>query len=134
MPCQLSAIREIQRLMTIGGVLLDSGGEVLGEYRNNASFSAQEVGDQFMVWVHDNEYNEQKCIRQELTPCLTHDFVFEEFPHEDNLRAFDPSDQKFAALAYSSQTPAEVLNAVDSDWKTFEVQLSNAGVTVRNIC
>jgi hypothetical protein len=50
------------------------------------------------------------------------------------LSSFDPSDQKFAAVAIASGENPDVLNAVDSDWWIHRVALAASGVRVTFLC
>jgi hypothetical protein len=130
--CQLACCESLLAI-TRGRICLalDDAGEIFREYLGNLSLSGQPgVGDLFLRWAHDHQYNLQRCARIPLTP---HDARgYEEFPDDEGLASFDPSDRKFAAVA--RQAAASVLNAVDSDWWDYQRPLSRAGIQVELVC
>lgn len=114
-------------------LVIDDGFAIFDEYRSRLSLSGQPgVGDMFLQWVHDNQFNAARCERVRLTP---HDGRgFEEFPAAPDLGGFDGDDRKFAAAARTSRSAPRVLNAVDSDWWDYERCLAANGVAVEHLC
>ena len=114
-------------------LLLDSGFEIFEEYRSNLSLSGEPgLGDAFMLWVHDRQFDPKYCQRVELTRHPTR--RFEEFPEDPRLAGFDPSDRKFASVVRASKANSSVLNAVDPDWWLFRDALAENGVRVEFLC
>lgn len=114
-------------------LVLDDGFDIFEEYLGSLSLSGQPgVGDQFLKWVHDRQFDQELCERVSLTPHAVRGY--EEFPDDDVLAGFDPSDRKFAASARASQSHACVLNAVDSDWWDYEPLLAQHGIKVDQVC
>ncbi len=135
--CILSCIKKLKECVSIlngdspGMITIDSGGEILGEYKKYLSFSGQPgVGDLFFKELFQ---------RQMMPSCDCVDIAkdaewgYEEFPHDKALMKFDPPDRKFVAVAVHSQHSPTILNATDSDWSEYEVPLSKY-VNVEQLC
>jgi hypothetical protein len=130
--CVLACIRKLKSLLQ-KRVCLDSGDHILAEYRNNLSLSGQPgVGDEFMRWLHDNQYNDLVCERVDIRE--NSERGYEEFPDNAELKGFDRSDRKFVAVALTSQHNPTILNAVDPDWIQHQVSLRTCGVMVEELC
>lgn len=126
-----------KRLLTItrGHELLvvDDGFEIFGEYLVHLSTSGQPgVGDLFLRWVNDHQFDPARCERVVLSKHSTRGYA--EFPDDPDLSGFDPADRKFAAAALASRHSPSVLNAVDSDWWQHRHALARHGVTVDFVC
>lgn len=110
---------------------LDAAGEILEEHSRHCHYRGQPgVGDEFFRWAQDNRYTE--CHLVELTPNA--DRVYEEFPNVADLRSFDRADRKFVATALTCNPTADVVNALDSDWRDVASALAAAGLSVRELC
>ncbi|MBN1554366.1 MAG: hypothetical protein JXA11_06450 [Phycisphaerae bacterium] len=130
--CQLTCTKILLTLRETR-VSLDSGDRILAEYRNNLSMSGQPgVGDMFMRWIHQNQYNPKVCERVRISPHTKREF--EEFPNDPRLNNFDLSDRKFVAVALASKYRPYILNAVDPDWSEFKEPLSDHKVKVKELC
>jgi hypothetical protein len=115
-------------------LILDCGFEIVNEYCAYLSFRGQPgLGDAFLRWIHDNQFNSSRCERVTLTPHPARGYV--EFPEDEALSGFDRDDRKFVAAARASQSrAARVLNAVDSDWWDYELVLQEHGVRLEFVC
>lgn len=114
-------------------VVVDAGWEILGEYERRLSSSGQPgPGDAFLKWVLVNLANRDRCEQVEIH--LHPDRGFEEFPDHPALEGFDPSDRKFAAVAFVSTARPPVANAVDSDWWDYRKPLERHGIRVLFLC
>ncbi|MGA2657291.1 MAG: hypothetical protein ABSH34_07200 [Verrucomicrobiota bacterium] len=124
-------IDAILELAGRGGLVLDDGGLIFDEYRQNLSLSGQPgTGDAFMKWVHDHQWNPGLCERRTIT-CLDEDGPdFNEFPRAEALRAFDRSDRKFVAVANARKPKRPILEAVDFKWWGWKDALSAEGIRV----
>lgn len=112
---------------------LDDRFQILDEYFSKLSLSGQPgVGDLFVKWAHDHQFNPERCERVTLTSHSSRGY--EEFPDDEDLSAFDRDDRKFAAAARVGQVHARVLNAVDSDWWEYERVLARYGIHVEFVC
>ena len=133
--CQLSCIcrlRDIQQSRQ-NMICLDDGDRISKEYRARLSMSGQPgVGDEFMYWLHQNCYTQSVCERVAIREHPER--VFEEFPDDPALTAFDRSDRKYAAVARASRRSPHILNAVDSDWRDFTPELARHGINISELC
>ncbi|MFN4284222.1 MAG: hypothetical protein ACK4NA_16445 [Alphaproteobacteria bacterium] len=127
--CRLNALEALNEIVERGRVIVDSGGEIIREYRRHLNPRGQPgVGDRFFQQVL-MDYS-GKVERVEITPHATR--VYEEFPDDPALEAFDPSDRKFVAVALKGK--AIVVNATDSDWLNYKDSLKANGVSVEFVC
>ncbi len=132
--CQLSCVlslEEVQQNM----ICLDDGDRIFTEYRKHLPMTGQDedvVANEFMYWLSQNCYTPSVCERVAIREHPERGF--EEFPDDPALTAFDPSDRKYAAVAYASEHSPHILNAVDSDWRDFEPELSRYGINVSELC
>lgn len=120
--------------MATGKIVLDEGNWILSEYQNNLRSDGQPgVGDAFLIWVYNYQWNPQRCDRVAITP--TEDGItFAEFPNDRDLTGFDLSDRMFVAAACAHLEHPPILNAVDADWWIFRNSLRRNGVTVEFLC
>ncbi len=130
--CELSCIRSLKDIQQ-NMICLDDGDRIFKEYRAHLSLSGQPgVGDEFIYWLHQNCYTPSICERVTIREHPGRGF--EEFPDDPALTAFDRSDRKYAAVARASRHSPHILNAVDSDWRNFESELSRHGINVSELC
>jgi len=133
--CQLECVRSLQELVARGVVVLDALGLILKEYRAHLKPSGQPgVGDAFLRHLFDHQFDPSKCELVEVTPLPDDRRGFGEFPEDEELAGFDPSDRKFVAAARASAQNPVILNATDSDWLEFEVPLTRHGINVQQLC
>ena len=59
---------------------------------------------------------------------------FAEFPADEQLAKFDPSDRKFVAVALAADDAPPILNASDTDWWLARDALGAHGLTVKFLC
>jgi hypothetical protein len=132
--CVINCVRELMAIRKgVKKLVVDDNGLVFDEYRRNLSLSGEPgVGDLFVKWVHDYQYNSQRCDRVKITPIAGDDFA--EFPQDPQLANFDRSDRKWVAISRVHPQNPPILNAVDSDWKNFESELNQHGITVDFVC
>ncbi len=136
--CVLACIRGLREVYE-NMIAIDDGDRILSEYRSHLSMSGQPgVGDEFMYWLHQNQFTENVSERVAIKP--DPEWGYEEFPYDDSLgrvtdpRRFDPSDRKYVAVALASTNHPRILNAVDSDWREFTQELSMHGINVTQLC
>lgn len=133
--CVQQCIRRLKDVHSDGRVAIDDGWRILGEYRNNLSESGQPgVGDRFLKWLLQNLANHQRCIKVTLTPIDEEAQIYAEFPSSPELGGFDPSDRKFVAVANTHPDKPQILQAVDSKWRSFEGALVAVGIHVDFLC
>lgn len=131
--CVLNCAKKLKEIREQHIIVLDDTWLIINEYKNKLSHTGQPgVGDAFLKWVLTNQANPQRCQKVKITP--TAENSFEEFPEDESLAKFDKSDRKFVAVALSHPEKPPILNAVDSDWKNFEIALTNIGITIIFLC
>jgi hypothetical protein len=114
-------------------LIIDDLGLLLSRYREYLSGKEQPgVGDAFLKYLADNEYNKRKVTRISLTSDSKHNF--EAFPKIAELETFDHADRIFVALALSASVPSVIINAVDSDYSHHREALEASGVRVEELC
>lgn len=126
--CILALLEVTQK----GGLVLDDGDRIVGEYRANLSQSGQPgTGDMFMKWVHDNRFNDSLCELRAIH-CLEEPTQrFQEFPATPAaLASLDISDRKFVAVANAQSPRRPILQAVDYKWWGWKDDLALAGISV----
>jgi hypothetical protein len=134
--CINECVKRLRGVQEAGGLLIDDKGLILREYTKKLGYSGQPgAGHAFVKWAHDHQAIPEK-VRQ-ITITQTTDAGkrrYVEFPDTAALAGFDPSDQKFVAVALASGEKPPILNAVDSDWWNHREALTDSGVTVVFLC
>lgn len=133
--CVSACIAMLLEIRQVHTVVIDDGAVLFTEYFRHAARRGQPgVGDAFVKWLWDHQGIAERCERVRINPMADSPDDFEEFPRDPGLEGFDLSDRKFVAVALSSSSGPEILNAVDSDWSLFHVALQRNGVLVRFLC
>jgi len=131
--CVLTCAKKLQEIQNNHLLVLDDKWLIINEYRNKLSHTGQPgVGDAFFKWVLTNQGNPKRCQQVKITP--TAENSFQEFPENENLAEFDKSDRKFVAVALTHPEKPPIINAVDSDWKNFELAFNKIGITIIFLC
>jgi hypothetical protein len=119
--CKYACIEKLKECVAIlndktqGHVIIDFGNEIFEEYQSHFAFRGQPgTGDMFFKVLNERRFSTGNCERVEIN--RDEEWGYEEFPHDQDLNAFDHSDRKFVAVALRSQNSPVILNAVDSDW------------------
>lgn len=116
-------------------LVIDDSWRILREYLANLRSEGQPgVGDAFLKWVLLNRNNSSRVVQVKITPLVDMPTNFLEFPDDDRLRNFDPSDRKFVAVAQAHPEKPPILEAVDSKWWQFKEILREKGVQVEFLC
>ncbi|MBZ4419168.1 hypothetical protein [Myxococcus sp. RHSTA-1-4] len=132
--CVLACVQALQSVMT-GHLVLDEHWHIINEYRHKLSSDGQPgIGDRFLKWVLTNHANPQRCSKVRLTPRQEDPRDFEEFPRDESLAGFDPSDRKFVAVSCAHPERPVILQATDSKWWGLREALHQSGVQVRFLC
>ncbi len=130
--CVLACIDTLGHIVRRGGLVIDSGDEIFGEYRRNLNMQGQRgVGDGFMKWVHDNRW---KFPDEDRVTITANGDNYDEFPRHDGLSNFDISDRKFVAVANAHSAKPPILQATDSKWWGWKDALAEVGITVCFLC
>ncbi len=131
--CIMHCVRLLRKIQTEGVIVIDDSRLIIKEYEKNVSNTGQPgTGDAFLKWVLVNQGQLQRCEPVTITP--TDENQFAEFPADPDLEKFDPSDRKFVAVAISHPETPPIHNAVDSDWKIYQLALERNGLTIEQLC
>lgn len=127
--CQAACVARLKAVVARETVILDETGLIFAEYAKRLHWAgAPGMGDAFFKHVFDNQYRAGRCRRVPIVPLDDEPRGFEELP----ANSFDPSDQKFLAVAVVGR--ATVLNATDSDWAEHAALVSGLAVKVEQLC
>lgn len=136
--CKLACIEKLKECVEIlndkkqGHVVVDSGNEIFAEYKSHFDFTGQPgTGDMFFKVLYERQYSTDNCEQVDIN--RDDDWGYEEFPHDEELKKFDPSDRKFVAVAVQSQNSPVILNAIDSDWRDDSEALAKY-VQIEELC
>jgi hypothetical protein len=136
--CELHCVEVLQAIMDRGRVAVDNLDRIWDEYMTHLEISGEPgMGDQFLRWIHENQWGGGRCEQVPITPTTADDLNLEEFPTDPALSTFDRSDRKYVAVSVVPSGclgPATILNATDSDWKHHEAALVANGVPVAHLC
>jgi len=135
--CILACVEKLIEVLKNGVVSIDDHDLIMREYRRNLGLSRRppiRTGDAFMIWMHDHEWDCERCERVAVTPKAHDPEDFEEIPADPHFAGFDRSDRKFLAVAIASRVRPTILNATDSDWWHYRVALAKHGIEVNNLC
>ena len=131
--CVDKCIKRLRRVRADEKVVLDDGGQILEEYRRRLSPSGQPgPGDAFFKWLWTQQGNPGLCQKVAVTP--DDEWEFEEFPHDDELLGFDRRDRKFVAVAMASGQSPPIVNATDTDWRSYRTALERFGIHIEFLC
>ena len=132
--CVLMCVKAVDHVIQNGGLVLDAGDEIFGEYRGQLSMRGQPgVGDKFMKWVHDFRWSKPKINLVTITKKNANG-DYDQFPNHAGLKNFDRSDRKFIAVANAHPDKPPIIEATDSKWWGWKDALSETGITVQFIC
>lgn len=130
--CVLVCVEAVEHIVKNGGLVIDAGDEIYGEYYRNLSMKGQPgVGDRFMKWVHDKRWSFPNEDRVMITE---NGESYVEFPEHDGLKEFDNADRKFIAVANAHPHKPPILQATDSKWWGWKDALDESGITVQFLC
>lgn len=134
--CVDACIKRLRDIQQTGGLLVDDKGLILREYTKNLGFNGQPgAGEVFAKWAHDHQAIPARVRQVAITPRTDGQWRrYDEFPDRAELSAFDPSDQKFVAVALASGESPPILNAVDSDWWNHRAALEAVGARIEFLC
>lgn len=135
--CVISCVQRLSVITVKEKIVLDDGNHIFDEYQHYLAWDPrdqQRVGYAFFKWVHDNQYNPDKCDRIHISPRSGDGGNYLEFPDDPDLQTFPRDDRKFVAVALAHPTRPPILNAVDTDWWIFRKALERNGVCLEFLC
>lgn len=111
-------------------VVLDNLGLIFGQYQDYNNFKGQPgLGDFFFRWLYLNQFDVEHC---EIVSLTVEENSFLEVPN--GLRGFDPSDHVYIAAAKASIHSPTILNATDTDWHEWHIQLEQHDFKIEFLC
>jgi hypothetical protein len=131
--CREACVNALLARQRSGMVVIDDGYRILREYGKRTSPNQPKgVGDAFLKWLLQNQYNASRVCRVPITE--TGPDRFEEFPDPMLEALFDPPDRKFAAVANAHPAKPRIWQGADSKWLDWWPQLRAKGILVDFIC
>lgn len=131
--CELRCIQRLREITEQGHLVLDAEGQIFAEYLRHLSLAGEPgVGDTFMRWIHDHQYDAKFCTLVPLT--IKSDGEIVEFPAQQSLAGFDPSDKKFVAVAVTHPGNPPIQVALDRGWVRHRDALVGVGVEIEFLC
>ena len=133
--CVKACVQRLKRLIGSEKLVLDDKWWIIREYMSNLGSSGQPgVGDAFLKWVLTNWGNPRRCEIVKITSVASSGTDFQEFPTDEQLKPFDPSDRKFVAVALVHPSRPPILQAVDPGWWVLRDVLGSHGVRIEFLC
>jgi len=133
--CVAASAKALEAVMKRGHVFVDAEGQIMMEYRANLRATGQPgPGDTFLKWLMDHEWGGVRVTRVPITARAGDEQGFEELPPAPEGTVYDPSDQKFLAVAAAHPDHPPVLQSFDSKWWGWRSALSAIGVRVHFLC
>jgi hypothetical protein len=125
----LQCAKALSAIKASGVVAVDSGYQILKEYRRNQPIVGQPgFGIEFLKWL----LSSRRYVNVAITP---HESLgFSEFPEHSALNNFDWNDRKFVAVAHAHGASPPILQAADSKWWGWKTALQECGITVEFLC
>lgn len=135
--CRIECLDRLEMTKCAERVVLDDRRLILEEYGHklNPSKRPPSPGGLFLKWLLVNQSNPKHTACVPLTPLNPEQTRFKEFPPDPELEAaFDPSDRKFVAAAYSHPDKPPILESADSKWLGWEGKLKAHNLTLEVLC
>lgn len=133
-PCRRASAEALQTVMRQGHLFLDHAGLILAEYLGAVGAGQPEAGGAFVRWVLQNQWVAARVSHVAVTPQTDAPTGFVELPPPHAGTSYDPSDEKFLAVAAAHPERPPVLQAFDSKWWGWQDSLRACGVTVHFLC
>lgn len=132
--CRLASAEALEAVMRQGHVFVDTGGLILAEYLDVISPGQPEAGGAFVKWLLQNQWVAARVSHVPITPQSGAPTTFKELPPPKARTAYDPSDEKFLAVAAAHPEHPPVLQSFDSKWWGWQESLNACGVTIHFLC
>ena len=115
------------------GIVIDSGGAIIDEYRRCVATKAPpSVAREFLLELLRHEYNNTRVERVQLTQHQRRGYA--EFPDDQDLASFDNDDRVYIATALASRHNPPIHEATDTEWWHARDALYRHGVRVVFLC
>ena len=109
----LKCIEAIEYVKENNALVLDCDDEIFNQYRENLSknqYGNLGAGDLFFMWVRDNRYTFSEDDRVSVSK---EGDTYVEFPKDEELERFDPSDRIFIAVANKHKDKPPILQGTE---------------------
>lgn len=132
--CKASCGHTLREIRLHQTVVLDSGWEILTEYRRKLEGIRGQpgLGVEFWKWIVNTRLSHASCETVSITKHAVKGY--EEFPDHDGLKEFDWSDRKFVAVAAAHVKKPKIVQAGDSKWWGWKDSLSACGIQLNLPC
>src|SRR5699024_9353599 len=107
---------------------------ILAEYLGAVGPGQPEAGGAFVRWLLQNQWAVSRVTHVPITPRTAAATGFHELPAPLPGVTYDPSDEKFLAVAAAHPEHSPVLQAFDSKWWGWQQSLAKCGVTIDFLC
>ena len=109
-------------------LVLDAEGRILKEYRGAGTLGGSpNMATMFCKWAHQHMPRDAEDF---ISLEETGENVFAVYPDSEELKAFDPPDRKYIALAYGHRQKPPIAEASDSKWWGIRKELDKNGIKV----
>jgi len=132
--CRVASAEALHAVMRHGHLFVDNAGLILDEYIGAVGAGQPEPGGAFVRWVLQNQWVASRVSRVVITPRTGTSTGFHELPSPHSGPAYDPSDEKFLAVAAAHPERPPVLQALDSKWWGWQESLAACGVSIHFLC
>jgi hypothetical protein len=132
--CRVASAEALREVMTQGHLFVDHADLILEEYLGAIGPGQPEAGGAFVRWLLQNQWVEANVTRVAITRRTGGPTGFHELPAPTPGTAYDPSDEKFLAVAAAHPERPPVLQAFDSKWWGWQDSLKACGVTIHFLC
>lgn len=133
--CVSASAKALAAVMKRGRVFVDAEGQIVAEYRANLRATGQPgPGDAFLKWLLTHEWGAERVTRVPITARVGDEQGFDELPPPPAGTVYDPSDQKFLAVAAAHPERPPILQSFDSKWWGWRDALSAISVRVHFLC
>lgn len=132
--CRLASVEALHAVMRHGHLFVDDAGLIVAEYLEVMGTGQPEAGGAFVRWVLQNQWVAANVSRVAVTPRTGGPTGFHELPPPIAGTTYDPSDEKFLAVAAAHPERPSVLQAFDSKWWGWQDSLKACGVTIHFLC
>ncbi len=130
--CVLSCAIYLNNLRKSDILVIDCNRLILKEYMDNVSVKGEGIGDQFLMWLLQNQANPKHCERVDIKQ--VEEYEFEKFPQSESLKDFDKSDRKFVAVALTHDAKPAIAIAIDRGWNRHQKPLHEHGIEIEFLC
>ena len=130
--CVQSCVNYLNNLRKLDVLVIDRNRLILKEYMNNVAVRGQGIGDEFLMWLLQNQANRKHC--EQVAIKQISEYEFEEFPQSESLKSFDKSDRKFVAVALTHHAKPVIANAADRGWRNHKQALTEHGIKLDFLC